>query len=592
MQLLQRANFNGVNGSHFFLDLYQDNSQSTPGNASAIRYYAYVGSVGNYSGGGVSAPVYINGTNVGSFSNIGPNSNTLIGYLDVIVPHNNEGKATASYTASADTGWNLGDANISGSFPLPTIPRADSIISPTNLTIGKTTTINISQNSTSFRHKLRYDFGTLSEEFATNVANSYQWTVPETFYAQIPNNVSGQGTFYCYTYSGNDLIGTTTTPFTVYVDSDEAKPTVSFGYTTDIISQSLTGYVDGIVKGVSNINYTITGTAKHNSTISKYYLSKVSGALQETQSTGSISKVDSDKIYTSVKDSRGLSSDTLQVDFEHYVEYIPLTVTNISVTRENELSGKAHLNLTGNYFNDSFGATNNTLTVQLRYKAKGTSVWETTSDITEEAVILNNTFSITDLLIGENFSTDNSYDIEVILKDKVNVNGITFSESLSEGTPTFRIRRNDVWYKGIKLLEYSDSQVRINVDLAHPVGSLYFSTDSTNPSQIFGGTWVAWGAGRVPVGVDTSQTEFNTVEKTGGEKTHKLTVQELASHSHGFQGGSALFTQPNQGIKGLGPGSYWVEGVGAIENTSNAGGDQPHNNLQPYITCYIWKRTA
>lgn len=592
MQLLQRANFNGTNGNQFFLDLYQDNSQSVEGNASAVRYYAYVGSSGSYSGGGASSPVYINGQHVGSFSNISAHSNTLIGYLDVIVPHNAEGKATASYTASADTSWNLGDANISGSFPLPTIPRADSIIGPTNLTIGKTTTINISQNSTSFRHKLRYDFGTLSEEFATNVANSYQWTVPETFYAQIPNNVSGQGTFYCYTYSGNDLIGTTTTPFTVHVDSDEAKPTVSFGYTTDVISQSLTGYVDGVIKGVTDINYTITGTAKYSSTISKYYLSKNSSLLQETNSEGTITDVDSNTYYVAVKDSRGYTSNISTINFEHYVDYIPLSVTNISVTRENELSGKAYLSLTGDYFNDSFGATNNALTVQLRYKEKGTSVWGETSDITTEAVILNNTFSITDLLIGENFSTDASYDIEVILKDKVNTTGITYSKILSEGTPTFRIRKNDVWYKGIKLLEYADSQIKINVDLAHPVGSLYFSTDPTNPSQIFGGTWVAWGAGRVPVGVDTSQTEFNTVEKTGGEKTHKLTVQELASHSHGFQGGSALFTQPNQGIKGLGPGSYWVEGVGAIENTSNAGGDQPHNNLQPYITCYIWKRTA
>ena len=125
-----------------------------------------------------------------------------------------------------------------------------------------------------------------------------------------------------------------------------------------------------------------------------------------------------------------------------------------------------------------------------------------------------------------------------------------------------------------------------------PVGSLFFSTTPTNPSAWMGGTWEAWGTGRVPVGVDTSQTEFNTVEKTGGEKTHKLTVQELASHPHVFQGGSALFTQPNQGIKGLGPGPYWAEGVGAISSTSNAGGDQPHNNLQPYITCYIWKRVA
>ena len=103
MQLLQRANFNGTNGNQFFLDLYQDNSQSVEGNASAVRYYAYVGSSGSYSGGGASSPVYINGQHIGSFSNISAHSNTLIGYLDVIVPHNDEGKATASYTASADS---------------------------------------------------------------------------------------------------------------------------------------------------------------------------------------------------------------------------------------------------------------------------------------------------------------------------------------------------------------------------------------------------------------------------------------------------------------------------------------------------------
>lgn len=591
MQLLQRANFNGTNGNQFFLDLYQDNSQSVEGNASSVRYYAYVGSSGNYSGSGASSPVYINGQQVGSFSSISAHSNTLIGYLDVTYQHNAEGNAVADYSARADTNWNLGDAIIYDStFPLPTIPRADSIIGPTNLTIGKTTTINISQNSTSFRHKLRYDFGTLSEEFATNVANSYQWTVPETFYAQIPNNVSGQGTFYCYTYSGNDLIGTTTTPFTVHVDSDEAKPTVSFGYTTDVISQSLTGYVDGIVKGVSNINYTITGTAKHNSTISKYYLSKVSGALQETQSTGSISKVDSDKLYTSVKDSRGLSSDTLQVDFEHYVEYIPLEVTNMSLSRENELSSKVYLSLTGNYFNGSFGATNNTLTVQLRYKEKGTSVWETTSDITEEAVILNNTFSITDLLIGENFSTDVSYDVEVILKDKVNTTGITYSKTLTEGTPTFRIRKNDVWYKGIKLLEYADSQIKINVDLAHPVGSLYFSTDPTNPSQIFGGTWIAWGAGRVPVGVDTDDNLLNASEKTGGS------INPLSEHSHLYRL-RATTLNGNVGNKSIAGYNADIMSSNTMviydEGNGNSAGDNSnHNNWQPYITCYIWKRTA
>lgn len=592
MQLLQRANFNGTNGNQFFLDLYQDNSQSVEGNSSAVRYYAYVGSSGNYSGGGASSPVYINGQQVGSFSNISAHSNTLIGYLDVTVPHNAEGKATASYTASADTSWTLGDANISGSFTLPTIPRADSIIGPTSGTIGKQVTITTTNNSSTFTHTLRYEFGTLQGTIVSGAGNSYTWTIPKDFYTQIPNAKSGVGSLWCDTYSGGTLLGSTFISFTAYADEADAKPTVSFSYTTDIITQSITGYADGVIKGVTDINYTITGTAKYSSTISKYYLSKNSSLLQETNSEGTITDADSNTYYVAVKDSRGYTSNISTINFEHYVDYIPLSVTNISVTRENELSGKAYLSLTGDYFNGSLGVTNNSLTVQLRYKAKGTSVWETTSDITEEAVILSNTFSITDLLIGENFSTDNSYDIEVILKDKVNTTGITYSKTLAEGTPIFRIRKNDVWYKGIKLLEYADSQIKINVDLAHPVGSLYFSTDPTNPSQIFGGTWIAWGAGRVPVGVDMSDNDFNTVEKTGGEKTHKLTVQELASHSHGFQGGSALFNQENQGIKGIGTGNLWTDGVGAIPNTSNAGGDQPHNNLQPYITCYMWKRTA
>ena len=97
--------------------------------------------------------------------------------------------------------------------------------------------------------------------------------------------------------------------------------------------------------------------------------------------------------------------------------------------------------------------------------------------------------------------------------------------------------------------------------------------------------------GRTPVGLNASDSDFNTIGKTGGEKTHTLTQSELAAHRHGFQGGAALFTQPDQGVKGLGPGPYWVEGVGAITTTSTDGGaNQPHNNMQPYMVLnYIIK---
>ena len=140
----------------------------------------------------------------------------------------------------------------------------------------------------------------------------------------------------------------------------------------------------------------------------------------------------------------------------------------------------------------------------------------------------------------------------------------------------------------------------------YPVGSIYLSTRSTNPGTIFGGTWVRWGNGRVPVGVDTSQTEFSSVEKIGGEKTHRLTEDEMPAHQHfadnnngeekltgsignmGFSAGSDEGAGSCYGLNWAYRSSRTDTGI----KTAAAGGGDPHNNLQPYITCYMWKRTA
>ncbi len=124
------------------------------------------------------------------------------------------------------------------------------------------------------------------------------------------------------------------------------------------------------------------------------------------------------------------------------------------------------------------------------------------------------------------------------------------------------------------------------VDQIYPVGSIYMSTVNKNPETYFGGTWVSWGSGRVPVGVNSNDTDFNTPEKTGGEKTHKLTIDEMPSHNHTFQNKKWSMQQLNGDW-----GAHLITGKDPdlIENT---GGDKSHNNLQPYITCYMWKRTA
>lgn len=144
------------------------------------------------------------------------------------------------------------------------------------------------------------------------------------------------------------------------------------------------------------------------------------------------------------------------------------------------------------------------------------------------------------------------------------------------------------------------------VDLIYPVGSIYMSVKSTSPATLFGGTWVRWGNGRVPVGVDTSQKEFNSVEKIGGEKTHRLTEDEMPAHQHfadnnngeekltgnvGNMGFSASSDEGASYCYTLGWG-YRSSRTDTGIKTAEAGGGDPHNNLQPYITCYMWKRTA
>jgi microcystin-dependent protein len=164
---------------------------------------------------------------------------------------------------------------------------------------------------------------------------------------------------------------------------------------------------------------------------------------------------------------------------------------------------------------------------------------------------------------------------------------------------------------------------------AWPIGSIFMSVVSTDPNTLLGGgTWVRFGKGRVLIGVDEADTQFDTVEETGGEKTHILAVSEMPVHTHTQNAHTHgdSFTVAAGGIhdhnfnysrtaagggSGAVPdssGSYDTHGVidnsashshaltGGVSSATavnqNTGGGQAHNNLQPYITCYIWKRTA
>lgn len=190
---------------------------------------------------------------------------------------------------------------------------------------------------------------------------------------------------------------------------------------------------------------------------------------------------------------------------------------------------------------------------------------------------------------------------------------------------------NDTVYPTNKAVKtYIDNAIAASKQALYPVGSLYFNaSDSTDPGVLLGfGTWVAYAKGQVPVGLDTTQTEFATAGQTGGDKnlqshTHTRGTMNITSTNNGLHpawtdgsgGGIMMNSQDAGALYTSRPSSdgYWWAAVtssgGAGVNTqyhtrinfdasrtwtgeTSAAGTGNSQNLQPYVTVYIWKRTA
>lgn len=119
----------------------------------------------------------------------------------------------------------------------------------------------------------------------------------------------------------------------------------------------------------------------------------------------------------------------------------------------------------------------------------------------------------------------------------------------------------------------------------YPVGSIYMSVNRTSPDLLFGGTWE-----RIQDTFLLAAGEVYEAGATGGEAEHKLTVEEMPSHDH-YDG-----TNPDTVVGAVdGTISAIVFSNPTMEGarpTTATGGNQPHNNMPPYLAVYMWKRTA
>tara|TARA_R100001594_G_scaffold95551_1_gene129882 strand:- start:154 stop:1194 length:1041 start_codon:yes stop_codon:yes gene_type:complete len=144
------------------------------------------------------------------------------------------------------------------------------------------------------------------------------------------------------------------------------------------------------------------------------------------------------------------------------------------------------------------------------------------------------------------------------------------------------------------------------LESVYPVGSIFISISATDPGTSLGfGTWSRFGEGRMLVSQNSSDSDFDTAEETGGAKTHTISESQLPSHQHftmntgnGF-GNSLEDNVNNTGTTnsrgGLGNNDYIMQSVSSAANagkTSAVGSGSAVTHMNPYIVAYMWKRTS
>ena len=276
----------------------------------------------------------------------------------------------------------------------------------------------------------------------------------------------------------------------------------------------ITGNNQIIVRNKSNLQITFTSaTAKKSATISKYQII-FNGSTTEKSSAGTY-------LLGTVNSSQNLTLQVKAIDSRGNSTTVSKTVTiadwvapiiNATANRINNYENQT--NLIAKVQISSVNGVNSLQSLQ--YRTKKTSdfswgSWVNFQNNTQIQIILDNLYA---------------WNIEVSATDKFG--STTQNLNVSKGMPImfFDTKKLSV---GVNCFPEKSSSLEINgktiFDMIYPVGSIYMSVNGTNPANFFGGTWTAWGQGRVPVGVASSGT-FNYVEKTGGAETHTLTTSQ------------------------------------------------------------------
>lgn len=599
-------------------------SQNIGGNYSTVTANLYI--KGNYSystiySGSVakSVALVINGNRKSGTARIdisGTEKRLLLSH-SVNVGHNADGtksfrlegmlnsQITWSGTYYGSEEWTRQD------WSLNAIPRASTFNqSATTFNMDGEGTIYINPANASFKHKLYMHFGNKRPLLKDNPPVNQNFTVrfnASEFASQIPNTTSGVGTLTLETYNGNTLVGSSSRQTYLNLPSNyvPSQPSVSVSDESSVPTKLGISKTAGIyVKGMSLIRFVCSSSGVLGSTITSYQVQIGNQTFSSSNGTIDIDLAKFDvgtgslNAIVTVIDSRGrTNSRTVGIKIQIYSAP---TINNFSAVRQNN-SDTVIITKPVSVSSILNGSTNiNSYTVNTEYKLTTATSWTVNRTENNSSATLN--------LSG--FNVANSYDIRVTLADKLNQTVVQASISTAKvlldlnrdigiGIGKMHERGSldvggDMYVSGtLDSTTINGRAIKQNgrtlLDMFYPVGSIFITTVNTNPSSYMGGSWVRFGNGQTLVGVNESDGDFNSAQKSGGSKSHTIDYSNFparATIQKSWKGGTVSYAPWQGGSVGSGT---WI-----VSTPYDMG--EPYgraiSNLQPYITVYMWRRTA
>lgn len=418
-------------------------------NCSQVYVYACMWKTDGYltsSNSYTSGTITINGS---SYSLIGYQEfkNEVCIFEDTFtIYHNSDGSKsfTISLSCKGQANTSLSGVTLSGSdtATMDLIPRTSSFAA-TDAAIGSVSTITIYRESPNLYHRVKVEFGSVSgyvtnsggfsTSAATITGTSVAFTIPDDFYYAIPNAKQGTCKLSLYTLSSGSVIGdVVTTEIAITTVSSRCNPELTLNVSHDNSdTASLTGSNSAFIRGYSDANCSVSATARFGATITKIWANDA--FTNNGNGSYTIAPINSDTITFYAQDSRGYTgSVSVSVSL---VPYIVLT-NNAVGGRPKPTDGSAFIQFKGDYFAGSFGAVNNTLSVQYYIEYPDGSVSNVT---TVTPTISNNTYSAYVELGG--FDYTKVYGVHVTVRDKLRE--VYKYAVIKQGIPVFDWGRDD-----------------------------------------------------------------------------------------------------------------------------------------------------